>query len=286
MALEPFADRFPSRFFNAGVAEQNMLGLATGLAESGFIPFVYSIVPFVTLRPYEFIRNGPVQHRLPVRIVGIGGGFEYATNGMSHYGLEDVAVMRIQPGMTVIAPADYEQVGPALMTSWDLPGPVYYRLGKDDKTTVVGLNGRFELGRTQLLHQGTDILLITMGNVTCEAVRAASILKNQGISAHVILVSSVNPAPTEDLVRELAAFKNVITIEAHYAAGGLGSLVCEIAAEHGLGTRVVRRAIGACNDGITGSQQFLYARHGLSADAVAETALRLLNGANSWASKS
>src|SRR5215467_5899322 len=115
--LEPFADKFPQRFFNVGVAEQNMVGLATGLAESGFIPYVYSITPFVTLRPYEFIRNGPVQHSLPVRIVGIGGGFEYATNGMSHYGLEDVGVMRIQPGLTVITPADHQQAGSAIQAT-------------------------------------------------------------------------------------------------------------------------------------------------------------------------
>src|SRR6058998_4414082 len=90
MALEPFAQRFPDRFFNVGVAEQNMVGLATGLAEAGFIPFGYSIVTFAALRPYEFIRNGPILHQLPVRIVGVGGGVEYGNNGLSHYGLEDV----------------------------------------------------------------------------------------------------------------------------------------------------------------------------------------------------
>ena len=176
MALEPFADKFPSRFVNVGVAEQNMVGLATGLAESGFIPYVYSITPFVTLRPYEFIRNGPVQHSLPVRIVGIGGGFEYATNGMSHYGLEDVGVMRIQPGLTVITPADHQQAGSAIQATYELSGPIYYRLGKDDTTTVPGLGGSFQLGRTQVLCDGRDILLVTMGSVANEAVAAAQVL--------------------------------------------------------------------------------------------------------------
>src|SRR5262245_66613485 len=105
MALEPFAEKFPSRFFNVGVAEQNMIGLATGLAEAGFLPFVYSIVTFAALRPYEFIRNGPVLHRLPVRVVGVGGGFEYGTAGPTHHGIEDVGVMRLQPGLPVVAPA-------------------------------------------------------------------------------------------------------------------------------------------------------------------------------------
>lgn len=276
MALEPFIERFPKRFFNVGVAEQNMVGLATGLAESGFIPFVYSIVPFVTLRPYEFIRNGPVQHGLPVRFVGIGGGFEYATNGMSHYGLEDVGVMRMQPGLTVVAPADHEQAAAALLATHDLTGPVYYRLGKDDKTVVPGLHGRFELGRAQVLRKGTDLLIIAMGSIASEVLAAAQILEQHAVSAQVLLVSSFNPAPTQDLALALAGFRTAITVEAHYGLGGVGSLTCEVVAEHGLNTRVARRAIGACHDGVTGNQRFLYARHGLSADKVAATALNSL----------
>jgi transketolase len=132
LALEPFADKFPSRFFNVGVAEQNMVGLATGLAEAGFIPFVYSIVPFAVLRPYEFIRNGPIQHQLPVRIVGVGGGLAYGPNGLSHYGLEDVAVMRVQPGLTVIAPADAPQTRTAVA------GVLPARQGRQDHRAGVG----------------------------------------------------------------------------------------------------------------------------------------------------
>src|SRR3954454_19018313 len=112
--VEPFAERHPDRFFNVGVAEQNMVGLATGLAEAGFIPFVYSIATFATLRPYEFIRNGPVKHRLPVRIAGVGGGFDYGPDGTSHHALEDIAITRALPGLTVISPADFEQARSAL----------------------------------------------------------------------------------------------------------------------------------------------------------------------------
>src|SRR5215831_18622294 len=106
MVLEPFMKAFPERFLNAGVAEQNMVGMATGLAEAGYIPFVYSIVPFSVLRPFEFIRNGPIYHRLPVRVVGIGEGFDYGHNGFTHFALEDVGTMRIQPGITTMVPAD------------------------------------------------------------------------------------------------------------------------------------------------------------------------------------
>ena len=154
MVLEPFAQRFPDRFFNVGVAEQNMVGLASGLAEAGFIPFLYSIAPFAVLRPYEFIRNGPVMHGFQVRIAGVGGGFEYGHNGLTHFGLEDVGVLRILPGMTVVAPADHAQARNALRSTWNMPGPVYYRLGKDDSVTVGGLDGRFELGRDELGERG------------------------------------------------------------------------------------------------------------------------------------
>ncbi len=145
--LEPFQEEFPDRFFNMGVAEQNMVGVATGLAEAGYRPFVYSIVTFATMRPYEFIRNGPIMHGLPVRIVGVGAGLDYAHDGVSHYGLEDVALMRMHPGMTVVAPADGRQTQAALAATWDAPGPVYYRLGKEEDLLVPGLDGRFRAGR-------------------------------------------------------------------------------------------------------------------------------------------
>ncbi|MEM7588028.1 MAG: 1-deoxy-D-xylulose-5-phosphate synthase, partial [Acidobacteriota bacterium] len=131
--VEPFAEKFPQRFLNVGVAEQNMIGLATGLAEAGFLPFVYSIITFAILRPYEFIRNGPVLHGLPVRIVGVGGGYEYGHGGPTHHGLEELAVSRALPGLNIVAPADFEQTRSALRATWDRPGPIFYRLGKDDR---------------------------------------------------------------------------------------------------------------------------------------------------------
>jgi transketolase len=276
MALEPFSEKFPDRFFNMGVAEQNMVGVATGLAEAGFIPFVYSIVAFAVLRPYEFIRNGPIQHRSRVRIVGVGGGLEYATNGLSHYGLEDVAVLRAQPGITIVAPADHRQTRSALLATWDLPGPVYYRLGKDDKTTVAGLDGRFALGELQRIGDGGDLLLLAMGNVASEAAAALPLLAARGVAASLAIVSTVNPAPVDALASLLAEFPTALAVEAHYHVGGLGSLVAEVIAERALGCRLVRCGVGALPDGTTGSQAYLYRRHGLSADQLTDTAVAAL----------
>ncbi len=277
MAIETFSERHPDRFFNAGVAEQNMVGMATGLAQAGFIPFTYSIVPFSVLRPYEFIRNGPVHHRLPVRIVGVGGGFEYGSNGISHYGLEDVAVLRPMPDITIVAPADHEQAREALSKTWNLPGPIYYRLGKDDKTTVPGLAGRFEPGAVQLLGRGRDLLFVAMGNAASEAVAASKLLEEQGIGCTVAIVAAVHPAPS-DLAGVLAQFKTAVSVEAHYRTGGVGSLVAEIIADENLQCRLIRCGAGSVASGITGSQQHLYDLHGLSPQKLAATALGALKG--------
>jgi transketolase len=273
MALEPFSERFPDRFLNVGVAEQNMVGTATGLAEAGFIPFVYSIVTFATLRPYEFIRNGPVWHRLPVRIVGVGGGFEYGPQGVSHHGLEDVGVMRVQPGITVIAPADHRQMASALRATWDLPGPVYYRIGKDDRSEVPGLDGRFTRARAEVVRSGDDVVLITSGSVAGEATAAADALAGRGVRAAVLVVASVQPAPTDDLVAALGRVPLAFTVEAHYLNGGLGSLVAETIAEHRLGCRLVRCGVRTGADGVSGSQRWLHDAHGLSAAALEDAVL-------------
>ena len=276
MALEPFMEKFPDRFFNLGVAEQNMVGVATGLAESGFIPFVYSIVNFAALRPYEFIRNGPILHRLPVRVVGVGGGVEYGYAGSTHHGLEDIAVMRAQHNITVIAPADPAQTRSALQSTWDLPGPVYYRIRKNDREHVPGLDGRFELGRAQILGEGADLLLIAMGGITGEVVKAAETLASQGVECTIAIIASVHPSPDEDLAKLFERFPLALTIEAHSISGGVGSLAAEIIADRGLGSKIVRCGTRGYLDGISGSQTYLQDQYGISAEKIVENALKHL----------
>lgn len=278
--IEPFVDRFPDRFYNAGVAEQNMVGLATGLAEAGFVPFVYSIATFASLRPYEFIRNGPVLHQLPVRIVGIGGGFEYGHAGPTHYGVEDLGIMRMQAGLTVVCPADYRQAEAAVMATWDLPGPVYYRLGKDEKTTVPGLDGRFALDRVAWVREGPDLALLTAGSIATEVVRVADRLAEGGVEASVGIVASLNPGPVEDLADALHGFRMALTVEAHRHVGGLGSLVSEVVAERGIPCRVIRRGVSGPLGVEEGGEKFLLTRHGLTAEDLADSALKALADAD------
>jgi transketolase len=274
--LEPFAERFPHRFVNVGVAEQNMVGVATGLAEAGYLPFVYSIATFAALRPYEFIRNGPVLQRLPVRIAGIGGGFEYGTAGPTHHALEDVAVMRALPGLTVLAPADHLQARAALLATWDAPGPVYYRLGKDDRTVVPGLDGRFRLGRAETAREGPDLLLVGMGAICALVAEAGEALASAGVGSTVLVAASLAPPPVEDLAAALARHPVAVAVEAHVVNGGLGSLVAEVIAERDLGCRLVRAGVRQVTHGPTGSQAYHHEAAGLSRDAIVRTALAAL----------
>jgi transketolase len=275
--LEPFAERYPDRFWNAGVAEQNMVGLATGLAEAGYTPYVYSIATFASMRGYEFVRNGPILHELPVRVVGIGGGMDYGHNGVTHYALEDAGIMRVQPGISVIAPADPQQTRAALPALQQLRGPVYLRLGKESQP-VPGLDGRFALGRAERIGEGGDALLVALGGMAATAVEAAELLAADGIEASVLVVSSLNPPPTADLAEALADVPLALSAEAHYVNGALGSLVAETIAEHGLGCRLVRAGLRATPIGATGSRPHLYDRHGLAPDQLAKRVLEALDG--------
>jgi len=278
MALEPFAEAVPDQFINVGVAEQNMVGIATGLADGGFIPFLYSIAPFASLRPYEFIRNGPILHRLPVRIVGVGAGFEYGTAGPTHHGIDDAAALRPQPGLTIITPADANQMRAALLATWDLDRPIYYRIGKEQTIFVPGLDGRFRLGRAEIVREGEDLAFVVMGALAPEVCAAAERLSQQGISATIAVVSAFNPSPVEDLVRLAQAHRLLVSVEAQYVNGALGSLVAETIAEAGTASKLVRIGVRRSPQGRSGSQRFYHALHELNQAAIVRRVLSLVAG--------
>lgn len=271
-ALEPFIEDHPGRFFNAGVAEQNMIGMAAGLADAGFRPYAYSIATFASMRGYEFMRNGAGLHELPVRLVGMGGGLDYGHNGVTHYALEDVAIMRAQPSITVIAPADGDQARAAVRTIGDYDRPLYLRLCKSNRS-VPGLNGRFRLGSLETLGSGTDVALIALGEMAAVAVAAAQQLGEHGIEPTVAVVSSFNPSPEAELGELLARVPLAVTIESHYLNGGVGSFTAEVIAEQGLSARLTRCGVAEMPRGLTGSPAYLYGRLGLSPEAIADTVL-------------
>jgi transketolase len=278
--LEPFADTLPDRFFNVGVAEQNMMGIAAGLAESGYVPFAYSIATFASMRGYEFLRNGALLHELPVRVVGMGGGLDYGHNGVTHYALEDVALMRAQPSMTVIAPADAQQAQAAVRATRDWPTPIYFRLCKTGEA-VPGLDGRFEPGRLDVIGEGADVALIALGDMAGTAVQTARLLEQEGTAATVAVVSCLNPTPTEDLQHLLSRHALAVSIESHYVNGGLGSTVAEVIADAGLGCRLLRRAVSEMPRGTTAGPAYLYDKLGLSPPKLAGAVQQALD-ADGW----
>ena len=272
--VESFARRFPRRYENVGVAEQSLLATATGLAEAGYRPFAYTIATFAMLRAFEFLRNGPVAHRLPVRLVGVGGGFEYGIAGATHHALEDVALARALPGLTIVAPVDGAQASMAMAITADCPGPVYLRLGRDDDASLPALGGRFRLGALDVLAHGDDVLIVAMGPIAIEAEAAVRTLVPHGIRAGFAVLSSIAPAPIDDLVRVLSDVRLVVTVEEHRVDGGLGSLVAEVIAERGLRCRLVRCGVGAAE--AFGDRRHLLRAHGLDAAGIAAAALRAI----------
>jgi transketolase len=274
--VESFAQKFPDRFINTGVAEQNMVGMATGLAASGFIPFLYATVTFASLRAYEFIRNGPILHKLPVRIIGVGEGFDYGYAGITHYGLEDIGLMRIQEGMTVVVPADKAQAKNALKKTWDISGPVYYRIGKTDKGEINNLNGRFKLGNVENTADDNDCLFVSIGSITKEVEIAAQKLETIGIKSKIVIVSSFNPSPEKELTTILKDFPFVITVEEHFVTGGLGSFVAEIIAENKVPCRLIRCGISDFNNDKIGDKIFMNKKYKLNADDFVKTAVHAI----------
>jgi transketolase len=272
MVLEPFVEAFPDRFFNAGAAEQNMMAMATGLAEAGWRPYVYSIAPFVTLRTIEFLRNGPVHHNLPVRIVSVGGGFAYGFGGKSHYSTEDFACLRAMQNLLIVAPATPENAADALAATHRYDGPVFYRLGKNDRSDSTVSTPKFEVGKLGMLNNGNDCSIMAIGDITSEAMKAVHLLKTDGIDPTLVVVTSFNPAPEEDLLKIPGPW---ITVEEHATTGGLGGWAAETATAHGLHVRIHRCGVSKPSSRI-GSQTWLRAQNGLSAKAIAGAAKTLL----------
>jgi transketolase len=274
--IERFAARFPGRFLNVGVAEQNMAGLASGMARDGLVPYIYSIATFATMRCYEQFRNGAALHNLPVRLIGIGGGFSYGHAGPTHYALEDLAILRTQPSVAVIAPADAAQARAVLRSMAGHSGPVYFRVDKNERPDLAGLAGRFALGRPERIRTGVDVLLLSTGSITYEVLKAAELLAAAGPSAAVAVMAHLPFEPSADLVELLSGYPAVITVEEASTAGGLGSLVAESIARAGLRCRLVPLGVSRPLPSASGSTAYMRRLAGLSPESIAQEAAALI----------
>ncbi len=224
-------DRFkaacPDRFYNCGVAEANMVGLAAGLALSGLRPVVYTIASFLTYRTIEQIRLDLCYHGVPVVLVGTGSGLGYASLGVTHHSLEEMAMLRALPGMTVLAPADACELRACLRDGLCASGPVYIRIGKKGEPVLHKVPPDRAIGRTFVLREGGDVCLLAVGVMVGVALQAARMLTDQGVAAQVVSVPTIKPLDTTMLAETFANFPLVATLEEHGLTGGFGAAVAE-----------------------------------------------------------
>ena len=270
--FDAFQEQFPGRFFNCGVAESNMTGMAAGMAMCGLRPFTYTITPFATTRAMEQIRVDVCYHNVPVTIVGTGSGLSYASLGPTHHSCEDVAFLRSLPNMTVLCPADVTEVRQAVAAVLQIDGPAYIRLGKKGEPVVHAKAPRFVIGKGITVCEGKDVCLLGMGNMVATAVEAAAILEARGVSAKVVSMHTVKPMD-EDLLSSV--FQAVSVVAEHSRIGGLGVAVTEWLAGLPAGPRGRLRAFGTPDAFLSeaGDQKYFRQRCGLTADSIARQVL-------------
>ncbi|MEA3245244.1 MAG: transketolase C-terminal domain-containing protein [Gemmatimonadota bacterium] len=274
--LDKFQQRFPKQFINAGVAEQNMTGLATGLALEGRVVFTYSIANFPILRCLEQIRNDAAYHDANVKVVSIGGGFSYGALGMSHHATEDLAILRALPQVSVFAPGCDWEVHHGTKALIAAPGTCYLRLDKSTAGDTGGANEAFKLGRARVVRRGARVAIVTCGGILGAVLAAADAVATHGLQPTVVSMHTLRPFDRDALLELAASHTAILTVEEHVRNGGLGSACAEVLLDAGASPRFRRLA----NPGdeyvsVVGSQDYLRAQCGLDPTAIA-TAIREL----------
>lgn len=269
-----FADSYPERFFNVGIAEQNMIDVAAGLAVAGKVAFTGSFAVFATGRAYDQVRNTVCYSNLDVKIAPTHSGITVGPDGGSHQMLEDIALMRVLPGMRVLVPADHNAAKAALRLAATTPGPFYVRLGRVAAEDVYPEGFELELGRAYVLREGTDVTIAACGVEVAEALKAAELLAEQGVSAEVIDIACVKPLDVDTIVASVAKTGRIVTCEEHSVLAGMGSAVSEVLSEV---CPVPTRRIGVADVfGTSGEPAELLEHFGLTAEHIRRAALELI----------
>ncbi len=265
-----FARKFPERFFNMGIAEANMVGTAAGLASYGKVPFVSTFAIFAAGRAWEQVRQSVAYPKANVKVVATHGGVTVGEDGGSHQSVEDIAIMRAIPNMTVIVPADGPETKAAIRAAAAYQGPVYVRLGRNKVATLFADDHRFEIGKGCELVSGSDLTFVTTGLMTAQAVKASEILKAQGVSARVVHMGTIKPLDGDILIKAAKETKLIITAEEHSIVGGLGGAVAEFLSET---SPVPVHRVGLRDRfGTSGKAEELLKYFGLTADDLVEAA--------------
>ena len=269
--IEPFRDTFPDRYYNVGVAEQNMTGVACGIAMEGNIAVTYSIANFPTLRCLEQIRNDVCYHNANVKIVIIGGGVSYGPLGMSHHSTEDIAIMRALPNMVVVVPCDNYEAEAATKAMIEYNGPLYYRCGYKGERDIHQGPVDFKIGKAITVREGKDVTLMFAGPVGINVLKAADILEAEGISCRIVSMHTIKPIDKEAIKDAAENTGGIITIEEHNLSGGLGSAVAEVICDEALSPKVFKRiALPDVNVSLIGHQEWIREQYGMSDIKIAE----------------
>ena len=274
--LDQFKDMFSERYLNIGISEPAMISVASGLALSGKHVFVYAIVPFISMRCFEQIRDDLCYQNLPVKLIGIGGGLTYGTGGVTHHSIEDIAIMNSLPNMTVVCPGDPREVEMAIEAISRLRGPVYLRLGKSgEKVLHKEAALSFEIGKGIRMREGKELAIIATGNMLETAVNACEILADKGKQPELISMHTIKPIDRELITNISASCRLIVTIEEHSIIGGLGSRVADVITEESLRVDLKKFAIPDRYAEIAGSRDYLKKYFGLTAEQIAENLLTL-----------
>ncbi|MCK4629540.1 MAG: transketolase family protein [Sedimentisphaerales bacterium] len=267
---------FSDRFINFGIAEANMVSVAAGLAACGKIPFAYTIAGFLTMKAFEQIRNDLCLQKMNVKLIGIGAGFVYSDLGPTHHTVEDLAMMRTLPGMTIFSPADAREARKATFAAAQIEGPVYLRLATGGTPDVYKEDYNFEVGRGVTLTDGSDITIIATGTLLNEALPAADSLQEQGVSVRLLNIHTIKPIDEQIILKAAAETRAILTVEEHSIYGGLGGAVAEVILENHTGpVRFKRLGLKAFPSGY-GTYDEMKQINGLSRQHIADAARRLL----------
>ena len=266
---------YPNRFFNMGIAEQNLIGAACGFATAGKIPFASSFAMFATGRAFEIIRNSVAYPKLNVKICATHAGLTVGEDGASHESIEDMAIMRAIPNMTVLVPADGVEAEQMILEAARVYGPMYVRLGRSAVPTIFDENYKFEIGKGTVVRQGNDATIIACGIMVYEAIKAAEELALEGINARVINMSTIKPIDKELIITAAKETKAIVTAEEHSIIGGLGSAVSEVVSEE---CPVVVKKVGVKDSfGESGTPAELLKKYGLTANDIVEAVKEAIN---------
>lgn len=270
--FDKFKEVAPGRFFNCGVAEANMIGVAAGMAASGLRPICYTIASFLTYRVIEQIRLDLGYHHQSVILVGTGSGLSYASLGSTHHSVEDMGMLRLIPGLAVLAPGDEKELRPALRAAFDYPGPVYIRIGKKGEPLVHLSDPKVRIGKALRLREGKDSWILALGNMLPVAVDAAKQLEQAGIKCGVVSMGSLKPLDTELLAEVFRSAKVVATLEEHSVLGGLGTAVSEWVAVNRTSAEADLVTFGTPDEFLHATTHQLSAREwaGLTSDNIAK----------------